>query len=243
VVAGPVSAREEVLARIAAALGPGPAPPPEVPRGYRGAGQDGTGAAAGRPGGAGRRGRGEAAGGEPAAAIDLFCERVADYRATVARVGSEDELAAALATACARRRTTTIAAAPGMRWRVAGVELTEDGAHIAPPDLDRFDAALTGCALAIAETGTIVLDGAPASGRRALTLVPDHHLCVVRAEQIVETVPQAIAALAPAAREGRPITFVSGPSATSDIELERVEGVHGPRKLDVFVLGVSAASS
>jgi L-lactate dehydrogenase complex protein LldG len=103
-------------------------------------------------------------------------------------------------------------------------------------ELDGYDAALTGCALAIAETGTIVLDGGAASGRRALTLVPDHHICVVEARQIVASVPEAIAALEPAAREGRPITFVSGPSATSDIELERVEGVHGPRKLDILVV-------
>jgi L-lactate dehydrogenase complex protein LldG len=215
VVAGAVSARDEVLARIGAALGPEPAAAPEVPRGYRHAG----------------------GGGAAVAATDLFCERVADYRATVVRVGSEHELTEALAAACASRGTTTIATAPGAPWRVAGAEHTEDGPHIPAAELDGFDAALTGCALAIAETGTIVLDGAPASGRRALTLVPDHHLCVVRAEQIVEAVPQAIAALAPAAREGRPITFVSGPSATSDIELERVEGVHGPRRLDVFVLG------
>jgi L-lactate dehydrogenase complex protein LldG len=111
-----------------------------------------------------------------------------------------------------------------------------DSADLAAAELDGYDAALTGCALAIAETGSIVLDAGPASGRRALTLVPDHHLCVVDAGQIVASVPDAIAALAEAAHEGRPITFVSGPSATSDIELERVEGVHGPRKLDIFVL-------
>ena len=99
--------------------------------------------------------------------------------------------------------------------------------------LDGVDTVLTGCALAIAETGTVVLDGGPRCGRRALTLVPDHHVCVVDAGQVVAGVPDAIAALAPRA----PLTFVSGPSATSDIELERVEGVHGPRRLEVVVVG------
>jgi L-lactate dehydrogenase complex protein LldG len=125
-----------------------------------------------------------------------------------------------------------VIAAPGVDWPASAT----DSPDIPAAELDGYDAALTGCALAIAETGTIVLDGGAVSGRRALTLVPDHHLCVVRAEQIVATVPQAIAALEEAARDGRPITFVSGPSATSDIELERIEGVHGPRRLDVFVV-------
>jgi L-lactate dehydrogenase complex protein LldG len=180
-----------MLERVRAALRPQPLVP-EVPRDYR------------------RTGGGD---------VDLFCERVADYVATVHR-GEEP------------RMEGRVIAAPAM----AHEGVATDGPHIPPADLEQFDAALTGCALAIAETGTIVLDGGPESGRRALTLVPDHHICVVRAEQIVASVPEAIAALEPAARAGRPITFVSGPSATSDIELERVEGVHGPRKLDVFVV-------
>ena len=117
-----------------------------------------------------------------------------------------------------------------------GVEVADDGPGVAMSELDAVDGALTGCALAIAETGTVVLDGGPACGRRALTLVPDHHVCVVRGDQVVAGVPDAVAALSAAAAEGRPITFVSGPSATSDIELQRVEGVHGPRKLDVVVV-------
>jgi L-lactate dehydrogenase complex protein LldG len=188
------ASREAILQRVRAALGPQPSVP-DVPRNYR------------------RTGDG---------AVDLFCERVADYVATVHRVASVEDL----------RLSGRVVAAPGM----ARAGVTTDGPHIAAAELDGFDIALTGCALAIAETGTIVLDGGPLSGRRALTLVPDHHVCVVRADQIVASVPEAITALAEAARERRPITFVSGPSATSDIELERVEGVHGPRKLDVLVV-------
>jgi L-lactate dehydrogenase complex protein LldG len=104
-------------------------------------------------------------------------------------------------------------------------------------ELDGLDGVLTGCALAIAETGTVALDGSPACGRRALTLVPDHHICIVRASQVVGGVPDGVAGLARAAASGEPITLISGPSATSDIELSRVEGVHGPRHLVVFVVG------
>jgi L-lactate dehydrogenase complex protein LldG len=208
------AAREAVLGRIGAALAAG-VDVPDVPRAYR---QAGT------------------AGGD---VVELFCSRAADYLATVRRM-SERDLESALAEACAERGTRRVVASPaspGAAARIPGLTVVADSPDIAPAALDDFDAALTGCALAVAETGSIVLDGGPASGRRALTLVPDHHLCVVRAEQVVAGVPDAVAALAGAARAGRPITFVSGPSATSDIELERVEGVHGPRKLDIFVVG------
>ena len=204
-------ARAEVLQRIHAALGPGVAVP-EVPRGYRGAG-------------------------DTAAddVVSLFCERCADYKATVRRV-SAAELAGAVAASCAERGARRLVVPPGGPMDLQGLEIVGDDPPLGPRELDRLDGVLTGCALAIAETGTIVLDGGARSGRRAITLVPDYHVCVVEAERIVAGVPDAVAALAEAAAEGRPITFVSGPSATSDIELDRVEGVHGPRTLDVFVV-------
>ena len=205
-------ARAEVLGRIRSALGSGAAAP-EVPRAYRGPG--------------------EAAAGDP---VGLFCERVADYRATVRRV-SEDELPEVVAMACAERGARRLVTPPGGPAAIPGLELVEDDPPLSPRQLDAVDGVLTGCALAIAETGTIVLDSGPRSGRRAITLVPDFHVCVVEAERVVASVPDAVAAMAEAAREGRPLTLVSGPSATSDIELDRVEGVHGPRTLDVIVVG------
>lgn len=205
-------ARDVVLARIRAALGAGGSTP-GVPRRYRQAGS--------------------AAGGPDM--VDRFCERVAEYRATVRRV-PEAEVGAEVAAVCRERGTRRLAVAPGVRWEVRDVERVDGGA-MAPGDLDAVDGVLTGCALAVAETGTIVLDSSPACGPRALTLVPDHHVCVVFESQIVAGVPDAVAALREAAVAGRPITMVSGPSATSDIELQRVEGVHGPRRLDVIVAG------
>jgi L-lactate dehydrogenase complex protein LldG len=207
--------REAVLASVRAALGPAPLIP-EVPRAYRQAGTLGI-------------------GGDPGT-VDLFCGRVADYRATVRRVTAE-ELPGALASACEQRNARRVALpAHAPPWTVRGVELVSDDPPLSPSQLDELDGVLSGCALAIAETGTIVLDGSGACGRRALSLVPDYHLCVVRSADIVPSVPDAVAALAQVAAEGRPITFISGPSATVDIELVRVEGVHGPRTLDVFVV-------
>jgi L-lactate dehydrogenase complex protein LldG len=241
-----VSARDDVLTRVRNALGSGVAVP-DVPRGYRGPRvEDGV--------------------------VDRFCERVAEYRATVTRIAPAD-LADTVARLCRERGATRIAVPGG--WDVVpdtlagvevvvddsprgpqvlpgvevvvddsprgpqvlpGVEVVVDDPPLSPHALDALDGVLTGCALAIAETGTIVLDGGERSGRRALTLVPDWHVCVVEPGSIVAGVPDAVAALAEAAAEGRPITLVSGPSATSDIELDRVEGVHGPRTLDVLVL-------
>jgi L-lactate dehydrogenase complex protein LldG len=157
---------------------------------------------------------------------------VADYRATVHRV-SRDDLLAALAEAAARLGLGRVGTT--LDVELGEVELVSDDPPLSIAELDGLDGVLTGCALGIADTGTLVLDGAGSSGRRALTLVPDVHLCVIAADQVVASVPDAVALLAEAAREGRPITLVSGPSATSDIELDRVEGVHGPRTLEVFV--------
>jgi L-lactate dehydrogenase complex protein LldG len=164
-------------------------------------------------------------------AVALFAERVAEYRASVVRVREHD-----VAGVIERLVAGTVAVPDGLpgAWLPPTVERV--GEPLGVETLDRVDAVITGCALAIAETGTIVLDGGPAQGARALTLVPDHHLCVVRAPQVLHSVPEAVRALAASVGARRaPITFISGPSATSDIELERVEGVHGPRRLDVIV--------
>jgi len=170
---------------------------------------------------------------DPPAVIELFVERVRDYEATVV-VTDEPGAAVASALVSAGARRVGIAPDLGRELRAPGIELVEDDS-LSARDLDALDGAVTTCASACAETGTIALDGGPGQGRRALSLVPDLHICVVRAEAIVETVPELIAALEPSAREGRPIVLISGPSATSDIELTRVEGVHGPRRLVVIV--------
>jgi L-lactate dehydrogenase complex protein LldG len=169
--------------------------------------------------------------------VDRFAERAADYRATVVRVAPE-EVVSAVAAACERHDAQRLVAPEGLPdgWAPEGIELVADTA-VTPLDRDTVAAAdgvLTTCALAIAETGTIILDAGPGQGRRALTLLPDLHICVVPADRIVTGVPDAIAQLE-AIRA--PITFISGPSATSDIELNRVEGVHGPRRLEIIVAG------
>lgn len=160
--------------------------------------------------------------------VERFAETVADYRAQVHRVGP-DEVATTIGALVSGTAAIPADLPPG--W-VTGIRTVVDDPPVGLDVLDSVDAVVTGCALGIAATGTIVLDAGAAQGRRALTLVPDHHICVIRADQIVDTVPQAFAALDPS----RPLTFISGPSATSDIELQRVEGVHGPRTLDVVIV-------
>jgi L-lactate dehydrogenase complex protein LldG len=198
------AARDAILAAVRSATA-GATPPAPVRRRYRRAGE--------RP---------------QSERIDLLSERLVDYGATVRRAGAL-ELRDAFKE-LARGRIGVPPALPD-EWRPPGA--VEDHA-LGPHELDALDGVLTGCTVAIAETGTLVLVGGPTEGRRALTLVPDLHLCVVRSEQVVETVPEAFEALRGVAC--RPLTFVSGPSATSDIELERVEGVHGPRKLVVVII-------
>lgn len=168
-------------------------------------------------------------------------ERFAEYKATVHRV-REDELPGVIEGILRDRGVGRLVVPPLLpeAWIPEGVETLRDAARprLTSEDLDGSDGALTGCALGISQTGTIVLDAGPAQGRRALTLLPDYHLCVVREEQIVGLVPEAFANLEETVKgEGRAITFISGPSATSDIELNRVEGVHGPRTLEVLIVG------
>ncbi|MEZ0577219.1 lactate utilization protein C [Nocardioides sp. MH1] len=161
--------------------------------------------------------------------VDLFAERVADYRATVVHCAPDGVGVAVAAALPAGGRVVVPAGLP--EEYVAGLAVHADD-DLSAADLDRVDAVVTACRVAIAETGTIVLDHASEQGRRAITLVPDRHVCIVRADQVVADVPDAIAVLDPV----RPLTWISGPSATSDIELDRVEGVHGPRVLHVVVV-------
>ena len=159
---------------------------------------------------------------------DLLAERIEEYRGTVLRVDR-----AGIRDAVEEHCRGRVGVPPGLpvEWRPRGAEVVEDYG-LSPHELDRLDAVLTGCTLAIAETGTLVLSGGPSEGRRALTLVPDVHVCVVAEEQVVGLLPEALARLDPTA----PLTLISGPSATSDIELDRVEGVHGPRTLVVLLV-------
>lgn len=205
------AARDEILGRIRAIDRTPPAP---IERGYRRVGNL-----------------------DSDARVDLFAERVEDYRADV-RVVAPGDVATAIESACLARGARRVGVPTGLPadWRAASLELIEDGGLTAR-ELDQLDGVLTGCTVAIAETGTIVLAGGPGEGRRALSLVPDLHICVVRSAQIVELVTEATAALDElVAHERRPLTFISGPSATSDIELSRVEGVHGPRTLVVLIV-------
>jgi L-lactate dehydrogenase complex protein LldG len=178
--------------------------------------------------------------------VERFIDRVAEYKATIRQVGAAD-LPAAIAAALVARGVRTLVVptdlAEGWLSGEGGIRVLRD-AQLTYEQIESSDGVLTAAALGIAQTGTIVLDGGPGQGRRALTLLPDYHLCVIRADQIVGLVPEAVTLLHDAAHApGRPITWISGPSATSDIELSRVEGVHGPRTLEVLVVTGSAGEA
>ena len=177
--------------------------------------------------------------------IELFVENVVDYKATVVRVGA-GEVGDAVAQALSGVESVLVPAGLEATW-TAGLPATMRRGRddeLSNADLDEVAAVVTASAVSIATTGTIVLDHGPDQGRRALSLVPDLHVCVVRAEQVVHDVPEAVARLRPQVGSAQPQTWISGPSATSDIELDRVEGVHGPRTLHVILVeeGVAAAA-
>jgi L-lactate dehydrogenase complex protein LldG len=201
--------RDELLARVRSAIGPRSTV--DIPRRYRA--------------------HGEHAPGAPEL-LELLADRLVDYKATVLRVGPS-EVPGALADVIPAG--TRFVLPPGLPdgWAPDGAIAVVDDGSLSAAELDGFDGVLTGCTVAAAETGTIALDGSAGQGRRAITLVPDRHVCVVRADQVVQTVPEMLARLDPR----RPLTLISGPSATSDIELHRVEGVHGPRNLVVVLAG------
>lgn len=210
-----MTARDEVLARLRTARDAGaPAHAVEVPRAYDQVG--------------------DAAPGSPEV-VERLAATLTDYRATVHRVDRGDHIAASVADALGDAAAIAVPPDLPAAWlaKFAG-ETWWDDPPLALDALDRAAAVVTGVSVAIATTGTFVLTaGAAGQGRRVLTLVPDHHVCVVHASNVVASVPEGIARLDPT----RPLTFVSGPSATSDIELDRVEGVHGPRRLDVVLVG------
>lgn len=170
--------------------------------------------------------------------VQRFLERVADYKVSLRRVAEQD-LSTAISAACSARgiRSLVMPADLPESWLPENLTCSRDEPPLTNEQLDASDGVLTGCALGIAQTGTIVLDGGTWQGRRVLTLLPDYHLCIIFERQIVDLVPETIAGLTEAVRQHqRPITLISGPSATSDIELNRVEGVHGPRTLEVLIV-------
>lgn len=171
---------------------------------------------------------------------ELFAERVGEYKARVQRV-TKSNLKKVIADSCKRENIQKLVIPEGFpkEWLPVDLDLLFDGSEsrLTHYLLDQSDGVITTCAHGVAQTGTIILDAGEGQGRRALTLVPDYHLCIVREDQIVELIPEGFSAVKSSVqKEGRPITFISGPSATSDIELSRVEGVHGPRRLEVLIV-------
>jgi L-lactate dehydrogenase complex protein LldG len=207
-----MSTREHILAAVRTALKDAPVVP-AIPRTYR---QDGSLDAHQR--------------------IEILVDRLEDYKAGVTVVDAEDVPATiqGLLTGAATYVVPTGLDPAWTAWETDTSRIKHDGGSARPltvTELDTTDAVLTGSAVTVAESGTIILDGSPNQGRRAISLIPDHHICVVHSKDITQILPEALHRL-----DGtRPLTMISGPSATSDIELERVEGVHGPRRLDVII--------
>ena len=210
------SSRDEVLRRVREAIGTPAgdvASPAPVTRGYRTTGDHPPGSPE---------------------LIDLLVGRLQDYKATVIRCAADDEaIGAAIGDALRGAGAESAVVPPGLApaWSRQSPGVAVDTSELTAAELDQTQAVVTGSAVAVAETGTIVLDAGPTCGRRIITLVPDIHVCVVHVADVVESVPEGLALLDPV----RPLTFISGPSATSDIELSRVEGVHGPRTLIVVL--------
>ena len=172
--------------------------------------------------------------------VGLFVERVEDYQATVIRT-SPQGVAEAVATSLEGAARVVVPTGFNPSWLPDGLDIVLDEPALSSDDLDRVDAVVTSAVVGIAVTGTIVLDHTEGQGRRALTLVPDRHVCVLTADQIVGDVPEAVARLSASVSAGRPLTWVSGPSATVDIELIRVHGVHGPRTLRIVLVEATTA--
>ena len=169
------------------------------------------------------------------AVLHQFEDRILDYKAAFTRAPA-GEVARAIGAALGGARRVVVPPGLTPEWLPGGLDMLRDDPPLSHADLDRAEAVVTGCAVAVSETGTIILDHGPDQGRRALSLIPDLHVCLVRGDQVVQTVRQAVDTVAASVRAGRPLTWLSGGSATSDIELVRVEGVHGPRHLHVIVV-------
>lgn len=213
----PLSAREEILARIRAAL-PGEATSIQfsheaISRNYTRTGQL-----------------------DRQACIDLFIDRLVDYDTEVIELPDDTRIASSVKDALrsAGEETLIVPEAFPPQWLPTGVSITVDN-QCSSEQIERMQAVLTTCEAAVAATGTIFLIHIGPQGRRVITLLPDHHICLVRRNQVYELVPEALAAIAPSSM--LPITSISGPSATADIEMTRIKGVHGPRRLTVILYG------
>lgn len=207
-----MSTRQQILESIRTALKDSPVAP-EIPRDYRRSDPQTT-----------------------AERIQTFADRIEDYKASAIVVSSSD-VPATIEKLLTGSSSYAVPADFDPLWLSSETRPDRrrvDGGsegRISADVLDSIDAVVTASSVAVAESGTIILDGGPSQGRRIISLIPDHHICVVRVQDIVAILPEALARI-----DGtRPITMISGPSATSDIDLERVEGVHGPRRLDVII--------